>query len=461
MVMTMAWMMPAQAQHPFTLTTQAQHEAHSGEALYWIESYGATGFYMIPMDIGDDKGVSTSNMPNERMLWYFMDAGIENTTQYYYIVNKYTGRFLRLKGNNGDDNSIGIKEYVADDNTYKFSITDGTYQWVIKPYSSSSHTVNKKGSNVNYTGGLKSSTAGIGDVNSNWSFVAENSVTWAHPFTNSTNEEKHYYLIQNRHKDYTSFYMSTDASNFVTVSDEEDDNRAWYFVEASSDATIPNMKYYYIVNAVTGKYVYFSGTYLVDSSQSDKFKIQEYSGENEDRYQFAIVNAVGTSYNAFAIMPKNLISHYQNKYTSLGTSNMEDGQHIGTLQDRGLNDNAAHWVFVAYVAVEAPTITNNDGTITLSTATPGATIYYTTNGDTPDNNSNEYTVPFSVGDATVIKAIAYLGSVFSDVSTYNVPSSHDYSQDYLTFRILTGGTIGWKAYGDLTKTIEYSINNAR
>ena len=457
MVLTMACIMPAMAQHPFTLTTQAQHDAHSGEALYWIESYGATGFYMIPMDIGDDKGVSTSNMPNEMMLWYFMDAGIENTTQYYYIVNKYTGRYLRLKGANGADGSIGIKTYASDD-SYKFSVSGSTGQWVFSPKSGSNYYVNKKGTSVNYTSGLKSSTTL--DNGSKWNFVAENSVTWAHPFTNSTPSDKHLYLIQNRHKDYTSFYMSIDDSDYVTVSDEEDDNRAWYFVEASSDATIPNMKYYYIVNAVTGKYVYFSGTYFVDSSQSDKFKIQEYSGENEDRYQFAIVNAVGTSYNAFAIMPKNLISHYQNKYTSLGTSNMEDGQHIGTLQDRGLNDNAAHWVIVAYVAVEAPTITNNDGTITLSTATPGATIYYTTNGDTPDNNSNEYTEPFSVGDATVIKAIAYLGSDFSDVSTYNVPSGHDYSQDYLTFRILTTGTICWKTFGSgYTKTIEYSINN--
>ncbi|MBO6032755.1 MAG: chitobiase/beta-hexosaminidase C-terminal domain-containing protein [Prevotella sp.] len=74
-------------------------------------------------------------------------------------------------------------------------------------------------------------------------------------------------------------------------------------------------------------------------------------------------------------------------------------------------------------AVESPTVTNNfDGTISLNTATPGATIYYTTNGDTPDNNSTQYVnTPFSLGNATVIKAIAYLGSVSSVVTTYNVP----------------------------------------
>ncbi|MBR6438800.1 MAG: chitobiase/beta-hexosaminidase C-terminal domain-containing protein [Bacteroidales bacterium] len=457
MFLMMAWIMPSKAQHPFTLTTQEQHEAHSGEALYWIESKGATGFYMIPTGDNDDAGVSTSNMPNEMMLWYFMDAGVESTKQYYYIINKSTGKYLRLKGDNGADGSIGIKTYASDD-SYKFSISGSEGQWLFSPKSGSTYYVNKKGSNVNYTNGLKSSTAN--DDNSKWKFVAKNSVTWAHPFTNSTSGDKHFYLIQNRHKDYTSFYMSIDDSNYVIVSDDEDDNRAWYFVEASSDAAIPNMKYYYIVNDVTGKYMYFNSNSVSGASLSDVFKIQDYPEGDEDKYQFAIVNAVGTSYSAYAIMPKNLISLYQDKYTSLGSSTMENNEHIGTLKDRGLDYNAAHWVFVSYVAVKAPTITNNDGTITLSTATPGATIYYTTNGDTPDNTSTEYSSPFSLGDATVIKAIAYLGSDCSTVSTYNVPSGHDYSQDYLTFRILTTGTICWKAFGSgYTKTIEYSINN--
>ncbi len=37
---------------------------------------------------------------------------------------------------------------------------------------------------------------------------------------------------------------------------------------------------------------------------------------------------------------------------------------------------------------------------------------------------------------------------------------HDYSQDYLTFKVLTDGTIGWKSFGSETaKTISYSIND--
>ena len=72
--------------------------------------------------------------------------------------------------------------------------------------------------------------------------------------------------------------------------------------------------------------------------------------------------------------------------------------------------------------ITAPIVTNNgDGTISLNTTTTGTTIYYTTNGDTPDNTSTVYSSAFSLGNATVIKAIAYLGSESSEVTTYNVP----------------------------------------
>ena len=147
----------AWAQHPFTLTTPEQHAAHSGETLYWIESRGAQGFFAIPKANSDDADVTTSNMPNEMMLWYFMDAGTDGGKQYYYIVNKSTGKYLRLKGNNGADNSIGIKTFAANNDSYKFSISGSEGQWLFSPKSSNSHFINKKGSNVNYTNGLKSS----------------------------------------------------------------------------------------------------------------------------------------------------------------------------------------------------------------------------------------------------------------------------------------------------------------
>ena len=81
--------------------------------------------------------------------------------------------------------------------------------------------------------------------------------------------------------------------------------------------------------------------------------------------------------------------------------------------------NAVIYLIPAQVAeqVATPTITGaNDATeipagegtlsVTLACATLGATIYYTTNGDTPTINSTEYTTPLSLSSACTVKAIA-------------------------------------------------------
>ena len=114
-------------------------------------------------------------------------------------------------------------------------------------------------------------------------------------------------------------------------------------------------------------------------------------------------------------------------------------------------------------AVESPTVTNNfDGTISLNTATPGATIYYTTNGDTPDNFSTAYSSAFSLGDATVIKAIAYLGSVSSVVTTYDVPQydkptiSFNSSTSQVTISGQTGATIYYTTDGGTPTASNYT-----
>ncbi len=73
---------------------------------------------------------------------------------------------------------------------------------------------------------------------------------------------------------------------------------------------------------------------------------------------------------------------------------------------------------------ERPTIKVSGGsTVTITCATAGAAIYYTTNGDPATTSSTPYTVPFAKGDATTIKAVATkVGYVISSEAVFLPPT---------------------------------------
>ncbi len=75
------------------------------------------------------------------------------------------------------------------------------------------------------------------------------------------------------------------------------------------------------------------------------------------------------------------------------------------------------------ITVEAPTFSPEAGTygspqtVTMTTATSGATIYYTTDGTAPSSNSTPYTEPITVTTTTTFSAIAILNGTSSAVVT--------------------------------------------
>ena len=110
------------------------------------------------------------------------------------------------------------------------------------------------------------------------------------------------------------------------------------------------------------------------------------------------------------------------------------------------------------VVLAAPVISYADNVIDISCSTIRAQIYYRLN---QEGTFLLYEEPIIITEDTYVEAYStYKNQTSStvDETCIYVPA-HDYSQDYLTFRVLTSGTILWKAIGSLTKTIEYSINN--
>ena len=79
-------------------------------------------------------------------------------------------------------------------------------------------------------------------------------------------------------------------------------------------------------------------------------------------------------------------------------------------------------------------------TVTISCTTDGATVYYTTDGTNPTNESTVYSSAIEVGASMTIKAIAYKGEDHSEIATaaytINIPiPSHDFQ---ITHKFETG-----------------------
>ena len=426
-------------QNPVEITSDTNGNGtieDSEKKFYLIQTNAFPSFFIAPQS---NNTITTNNILGEYMLWYFLDAGEDGGTQYYYIVNNSTGKYIY--NHNGNSRGINITDFasLSDENKEKCKFklvvdnsggTTGFYNIDVKA-SQTYYGLNKQnGSQANDNPIRLTNNDYIHDSNSKWKFVAFNG-TFTYPdapFTPSTDSNKYYYEIHNYQKD--TYYAATDATpDKVIFTNQANESRAWYFKEAASDTWY---KYYYIINPATGgKYMYYEGTADNTKDQTNAISVKDYNSANEDRYQFVVVQAArGDGANrktCYAIIPKLLID---NLWTSSGIgyaqASITNGLNMGIINSRGAT-NGAHWEFktTTYTTVcDHPVIAfdRTTGKASITTATLLPSIYYTTDGTTPSStNGTLYNGAFTLTEPTTVKAIVTkAGYTDSEVTTLTI-----------------------------------------
>lgn len=130
----------------------------------------------------------------------------------------------------------------------------------------------------------------------------------------------------------------------------------------------------------------------------------------------------GTNRTATAISLR--IEHLLHQLTLSGV--VLTAQRVGGLQDAAGGvasdvDISFRYGLPAANRVQAPSMTLAGSLVTLSSATSGATIRYTTDGSYPGLTAAAYTAPFAAASGTTIRAVAYAaGRQASDLSEATV-----------------------------------------
>ena len=133
-----------------------------------------------------------------------------------------------------------------------------------------------------------------------------------------------------------------------------------------------------------------------------------------DSIEFA---AAGT-WNESGIIVSNSVGEY-NAPARKWKGNAKEVDFVFTQQCR---IKTATVTFSKATDVQTPVIAGatpflHSTTVSITCATTGSTIYYTTDGTAPTSTSTEYTAPFTLSETATVKAIAYRGSDESVVSS--------------------------------------------
>ncbi len=99
-------------------------------------------------------------------------------------------------------------------------------------------------------------------------------------------------------------------------------------------------------------------------------------------------------------------------------------------------------------------------TITLTSATENANIYYTTDGSTPTSSSTKYTGPFTLGNSATVKAIAYDSSNANPSAVSSKTYTIDATAPTLSSTTPPNGATGRGTSGTISLTFNEAVSVA-
>lgn len=168
--------------------------------------------------------------------------------------------------------------------------------------------------------------------------------------------------------------------------------------------------------------------YQYETYQGTKYYTEE--GMANDPYPYGSINAFGaTTTPAAKLFNKNADGDY---YLDSSVENITQNTN-GTVSFK----------FRAASNVATPTFSPKAGryteaqTVSISCATEGATIYYTTDGSAPSTSSTVFTAPITISETTVVKAMAVADGEESKVASarYSIGASTS-DPETTTFRLV-------------------------
>ncbi len=174
-------------------------------------------------------------------------------------------------------------------------------------------------------------------------------------------------------------------------------------ITTASGGTVKSITVTWNSNTAAGRTLNIYGS---NTAYSDPTEL--YNADTQGTLLGTIVNGESTTLNV------------EGDYTFIGMRSNSAAMYLEAIE--------ITWSSASAPALAAPTFSPKAGTyyepqsVTISCATEGASIYYTTNGAEPTTSSTKYTAPINVSATTTIKAISVKGSEKSAVAsaTYTI-----------------------------------------